>query len=465
MVFSSTVFLFVFLPVILILYYNPLIKSRGYRNIILCLTSLAFYAWGEPVFVLVMLCSIFVNWLLGIRIEQSTKYGRNYVFIALLYNVSILFWFKYAMFFAKNISMLFHKRPPAIQVILPIGISFFTFQLISYILDIYYGKCKAQKNVLYVGLYISMFPQLIAGPIVRYETIEHEILHRKESMRQFKEGMLRFAYGLGKKVLLSNYLGMLADAAFACQDSQRMSVGTAWLGGIAYTLQIYYDFSGYSDMAIGLGAMFGFHFLENFNYPYISKSITEFWRRWHISLSTWFRDYVYIPLGGNREGKSKWIRNLFVVWLLTGIWHGANWTFIIWGLLYFCLLLIEKITGLEEKLGIFSRVYTIIVIILLWVLFRADSMPEAVRYWGWMFGADGVPLADRTFLVFLDNAKIILLIACIFSAPAASAVAKQLKLSTELRKNVYTLAGLAIFLISLVVCIQSMYNPFIYFNF
>jgi alginate O-acetyltransferase complex protein AlgI len=339
---------------VIAVYYNPFVKKRGFRNIVLLLASLFFYGWGEPVFVFLMILSIIVNWAFGLMVDGMAKKGNKLgmklgMILSVVYNLGLMFVFKYLTFVTKNISFLLHNDSIVVNIALPIGISFFTFQLMSYVFDVYYGTAKVQKNLLYVGLYVSMFPQLIAGPIVRYETVADEIVNRVENRKDFAEGFGRFVVGLGKKILISNYVGKIADIAFATEGG--MSVAMAWLGAIAYTLQIYFDFSGYSDMAIGLGRMFGFHFLENFNFPYVSKSITEFWRRWHITLSTWFRDYVYIPLGGNRVSKGRHIWNIFVVWFLTGVWHGANWTFICWGLLYFVLLMFEKLTGFHKKNG------------------------------------------------------------------------------------------------------------------
>ena len=351
MVFSSTLFLFLFLPLTLMIYYNPFVRSRKFRNRCLLVASLFFYAWGEPFFVCLMVLSIAVGWACGRAMERAASRGqeKRILTAGVVFHVGLLFVFKYLTFAASQLGLLLHEDFSAIHIALPIGISFFTFQLLSYLFDIYYGRAKAQQSVLAVGLYIALFPQLIAGPIVRYETIEQQIEHRVENIADFSSGMMRFIYGLGKKVLIANYMGAVADNIFDGGGS--LSLATAWYGAFAYTLQIYFDFSGYSDMAIGLGRMFGFHFMENFNYPYISRSATEFWRRWHISLGTWFRDYVYIPLGGNRVTRRRWVYNLFVVWALTGIWHGANWTFLCWGLWYFVLLLVEKLTGFPEKLG------------------------------------------------------------------------------------------------------------------
>jgi D-alanyl-lipoteichoic acid acyltransferase DltB (MBOAT superfamily) len=325
---------------VLIGYYNPIWKGRKFKNTFLLLASLGFYAWGEPVVVFLMIVTICLNWLLVLRIdaagEQTTR--RRYMRTAIALDIVFLFVFKYAAFVSKNLALLFGSNSFIITIALPIGISFYTFQLMSYVFDVYYKKMAARKNLTGVALYVSLFPALIAGPIVRYETIAREIDGRIETPEDFTEGIARFVIGLGKKMLIANYAGFIADRIFALNSLSggNLSAASAWLGAIAYTLQIFFDFSAYSDMAIGLGRMFGFHFLENFNYPYIAKSISEFWRRWHISLSTWFRDYVYIPLGGSRVSKKRLVGNLFVVWLLTGIWHGANWTFVIWGCFTLC---------------------------------------------------------------------------------------------------------------------------------
>ena len=376
MVFSSTTFLFLFLPAVIFFYWLPdvfiKIKSffckkdtvpqrveaakrseaegagvggsgiRKYKNLVLLAFSILFYAWGEPAFVLVMLLSIFINYLLGRLIDKYRNHDKALLWTSVLFNLGILFIFKYLCFTLQNISWLISKDFSSIKIALPIGISFFTFQAMSYVIDVYKKKVQVQKSLFNLGLYIALFPQLIAGPIVRYETIEKKIENRDENYDDFAEGTVRFIQGLAKKVIIANNVALVSDAAFETPINE-LSTAFAWLGAIAYSLQLYFDFSGYSDMAIGLGKMFGFHFLENFNYPYMASSITDFWRRWHISLSSWFRDYVYFPLGGSRvDSKARHIFNLFIVWLLTGIWHGANWTFIVWGLFYFILLVIEK---------------------------------------------------------------------------------------------------------------------------
>lgn len=463
MLFSSTEFLFLFLPVVMILYYIPFVKNRTYRNVVLLLASLFFYAWGEPVFVALMVVSIFVNWLIGLQMDHSEK-KKSWLVLSVVWNLALMFVFKYLTFVLSNMELLLHRDIVDLTIPLPLGISFFTFQILSYIFDLYYGKTKVQKKWYKFALYVSMFPQLVAGPIVRYDQIAYEIDHRQENLEDFSQGMTRFVYGLGKKVLLSNYMGVLADNMFYLSGEGSLSVGAAWIGAIGYTLQIYYDFSGYSDMAIGLGRMMGFHFLENFNYPYVSRSITEFWRRWHMSLSSWFKDYVYIPLGGSREGAAKTYRNTFFVWLLTGIWHGANWTFIVWGLGYFVLLCIERLGGWTKGIRYIGHIYTMAAVILLWVVFRADSLTLAVRYIGQMFGTGGA-LWDEAAASAFSGSILVLLAAAVLSTPVWKQLADRLRLSELTRKNVAAAAAVPLFLLCIAKCMSSSYNPFIYFNF
>ncbi len=464
MVFSSTVFLFLFLPLILIIYYNPIVKNRKFRNIFLLLVSLGFYAWGEPVFVFVMMLSIIINWFLALKIDKNEK-KKRYVILAILYNVGLLFVFKYLSFFANNMGLLFKVDKITLNIALPIGISFFTFQMLSYVLDVYFNKAKVQKNLLYVGLYVSLFPQLIAGPIVRYETIANEIETRQENTKDFCDGIYRFVYGLGKKVLISNYVGLVVDNIFVSMNITPISTATVWLGAIAYTLQIYFDFSGYSDMAIGLGKMFGFHFNENFNYPYMAKSITDFWRRWHISLSTWFRDYVYIPLGGNRVSNKRHIFNLFIVWLLTGMWHGANWTFIVWGLFYFILLIMEKKTNIVQKMGFFSYIYTMFFVIIGWVIFRSDNFSVLKQYLGYMFGIGSNGIVDSMAIDYIKFSGIALVVGIIASFPIGKFIKEKIKINNNIKDILEMIFVVIIFILSILVCIRSTYNPFIYFNF
>lgn len=425
------------------------------------LFSIGFYAWGEPIFVFVMLLSVLVNWAISLAISQNVFRKKKWLTIAIIFDVLLLAIFKYAVFISGNIAWLLKNDKFALNIALPIGISFFTFQMMSYVFDVYYGKSPAQKNPIYVGLYISLFPQLIAGPIVRYKQIEAEIEKREDSFQNVLIGTERFIYGLGKKVLLSNYTGFIADSIFAATER---SVATAWLGAIAYTLQIYFDFSGYSDMAIGLGEMFGFSFPENFNYPYIAGSVTEFWRRWHISLSSWFRDYVYIPLGGNRVGKYRWVLNIFVVWVLTGIWHGANWTFLCWGLLYFGLLISERLTGFYKKLGSFSHVYTMLVVIFAWVIFRADTLTAGVEYIGSMIGVHCKGFVDEVFFDLLQSSFTVLVVSIFLSYPLYPKIMNRLT-SEKAKQGVRAALCLAIFALSVIQIVASTYSPFIYFNF
>ncbi len=384
--------------------------------------------------------------------------------LSIVWNVGLLFVFKYLSFAVKNLSLVLPSIPfPAADITLPIGISFFTFQIMSYVFDVYYGKVPVQKNVCDLALYISLFPQLIAGPIVRYETIADEIRNRRENAQDITAGTVRFVIGLGKKCLLANYMAVIADLVFA-GDLAVLSGADAWVGIIAYALQIYFDFSGYSDMAIGLGRIFGFHFDENFNYPYTARSATDFWRRWHISLSTWFRDYIYIPLGGNRCSKPRWVFNLFVVWGLTGVWHGANWTFWLWGLYWFALLLAEKLTGFAKKLGVFGHVYALLAVLIGWVLFRSATVSDALLYLRAMFApADWGSLGAN---YYLQNGWLMLCIAAVCAFPAAPHIHARLERSSGTAAQAITAAAvLVVFALSALSCIKSSYNPFIYFNF
>lgn len=460
MVFSSTFFLFAFLPLVLLAYYNPWHQKRSFRNRLLLGFSLFFYMWGEPLFVFIMVLSIIVAWFIGLKIDNSIERDvrKRFLSIGIIFHVGLFLVFKYLSFIAQQFGLIVNQDYSWLNIVLPIGISFFTFQLLSYLFDIYYGKADAQRSVVNVGLYVALFPQLIAGPIVRYGTIETQIINRRENMQDFCDGMIQFIYGLGKKVLIANYVAQISDNIF--NTGEELSIAAAWLGAMSYTLQIYFDFSGYSDMAIGLGKMFGFKFNENFNYPYIAKSATEFWRRWHISLGTWFRDYVYIPLGGNRVSRIRWIFNLFIVWALTGIWHGANWTFLLWGLFYFVLLLIEKMTGFTEKMGVLSHVYALMVIIIGWVIFRSQDVISGITYIGAMFGIWGNEFIDNVYYYYWNNGFIVLLIAILLSMP----ILKFLK-RWKIWSYIEPIAIVIIFILSLIKIVSNTYNPFIYFNF
>ncbi|MBQ9574260.1 MAG: MBOAT family protein [Synergistaceae bacterium] len=445
MVFSSNIFMFIFLPLLLILYYS--VKRLTFRNYILLTASILFYAWGEPVFVFIMLMSIFINWLLSIMMSNSShkSHKRFWLILAVTLDVILLGVFKYAGFITENLGLT------RINIALPIGISFFTFQMMSYVFDVYYGNAQAQKNPLYVALYISFFPQLIAGPIVRYNQIANEITERHENFNDFSEGVRRFIYGLAKKILIANFVAQVADNVF--DSILNPSVLTSWLGALSYTLQIYYDFSGYSDMAIGLGLMFGFHFEENFNYPYTASSVTDFWHRWHISLSTWFRDYVYIPLGGSRVSHSRWLMNLFTVWLLTGIWHGANWTFILWGLFYFVLLVVER--EMKIKLG---HVLTMLMVIISWVIFRSSTVAGGVSFIASMFGLSSNSLYDGGFIMYLKGSWPVIAFGVTGAFP-------MMRNFFERHKLIEALWLCLVFVISSLEIVGSSYNPFIYFNF
>ena len=466
MLFSSMVFLWVFLPVTVIA--TVLFKPK-YHNYFLLLASLIFYAWGEPVYVLLMLFSIIVNWSFGLFIHRFERHKKWLLLLCAVINLGLLGYYKYFNFFVDTFNKLFGGEiiPPR-DIALPIGISFFTFQALSYVIDLYRGNCRVQKNILNLALYISFFPQLIAGPIVRYSDIDLQIENRTMSPEKFASGLRRFLYGLSKKVIISNCMAEVADGIFAL-PLWEMPTEKAWVGALFYTFQIYYDFSGYSDMAIGLGRMFGFEFLENFNYPYLSRSIQEFWQRWHISLGTWFREYVYIPLGGNRKGKFATYRNLVTVFFLTGMWHGASWNFIFWGLYQGFFQIIERLgfKKLLNKSKVLSHIYTVLVFIIGWVFFRCESMSYAVRYVAHMLLPFRYAGGLEIFSQLIDTRTLIVFIIAIVGCGPIQAIFSRIpKISSKWKNSL----GEAVFVgLCAVYCIvllaNSTYNPFIYFRF
>ena len=474
MVFSSTVFTFLFLPIVLLIYY---LSKEQYRNNILLIASLLFYAYGEPRFVFLMIFSIIMNWAMALLIENSKENARMrkiVLVMAVLINIGILFVFKYVDFSITIFNMLFGSSLGILGIKLPIGISFFTFQAISYIIDIYRGEGKVQRSLLKVGLYISLFPQLIAGPIVRYKTVAEQIEYRKTTAEMFADGIRRFLCGFCKKVLLANNLAVVSEEIFSVQSFAELPIGYAWIGAISFSLQIFYDFSGYSDMAIGLGKMFGFEFQENFNYPYISKSISEFWRRWHMSLGQWFRDYVYIPLGGSRVGVIRHIMNMFVVWAFTGLWHGANFTFIAWGILYFIGLVIEKyIVKPEKRKNIIGKVLwqivTLLVVIFAWVLFNSSGLKEGVQYWLAMIGVYyHNPIWGEQYYFIVKENLIYLIIGLFFAMPIVPYIRKTVCKIGKSQK-IIDIGAVLIYMIGFLWAVSFLilgsHNPFIYFNF
>ena len=467
MVFSSLIFLFVFLPAVLLAYFAVPQRFRAARNAVLLVFSLFFYLYGEPVGIFIMLGSILANYLLAFGVAHAEGNSRRWILVAaVLLNVGLLGVYKYAGFAVENINRIFHTALASPKIAMPIGISFFTFQGMSYVFDVFQRRCTPQKNILNVATYIALFPQLVAGPIVRYETIAAELSDRSESMDAFAAGCRRMIVGLGKKMLIGNALGEAASAVFSTSPAS-LSAGSAWLGAIAYALHIYYDFSGYSDMAIGLGQIFGFHFPENFDHPYLSASVTEFWRRWHISLSTWFRDYVYIPLGGNRKGPVRQTLNLLIVWLLTGLWHGAAWNFVLWGLYYAILLIAEKrfLGAFLQKLWKPVRhLYALLAVLFGWVIFNCSGIGQIGGYLGAMFGqGTGIP-GDASFLYLLTQYKAELFLAVLFCLPLPKVLRRQYDSRPWMAIACDGLL-LAVFGLSVVSITVSSFNPFIYFRF
>lgn len=466
MLFSSIPFLYYFLPCVLILYF---VVPKCLKNTVLLLSSFVFYAWGEPKYVLLMAVSITLGYVFGLLIEiwRGTKLSKLFLILSIVTSLGLLGYFKYADFFIANFNAATGLSVPLLKIALPIGISFYTFQILSYTVDVYRGEVKAQRNYISLAAYVALFPQLIAGPIVRYSDIAAQLESRTHSFSNVALGTRRFILGLAKKVLIANALGELCDIF---KESNDKSVLFFWLYAIAFTLHIYFDFSGYSDMAIGLGKIFGFDFLENFDYPYISGSITEFWRRWHMSLGSWFRDYVYIPLGGNRVSKARWFLNIFIVWMLTGFWHGAAWNFIVWGLFFAILLIIEKLWLLKplKKSKVLSHIYVMFFVIISFVIFNAADMKEAFSYIGGMFGAGGIPFISEEWLYYLRSYGVVLIVAIIGATP----LVKKLVLSVKKKSTGEKIMNIAepIMLVALLLVITAYlvdgsFNPFLYFRF
>lgn len=491
MVFSTSIFMFLFLTIALLIYYSPVLKNIKTRNVWLLIVSLGFYAWGEPVYILLMLISIGMNFWFGKKVSTcpKTPRGRKIIAVACILNLSMLFVFKYlAWILGLLLGEGVIKSSPIGRLTLPIGISFYTFQALSYVIDVYRGKDKAQESILNVGLYIAFFPQLIAGPIVRYSSIAAQLLEREHTFEKFSKGAVRFCVGVSKKLILANYLAVLASVSFDSNPADR-SVVLAWAGALAFMLQIYFDFSGYSDMAIGLGRMFGFTFSENFNYPYLSKSITEYWRRWHISLGEWFRDYLYYPLnlgpavklrkrimkkvGRKQSGIIANVGVLFIVWMATGIWHGANMTFVVWGMLQFVFIVFEQYRKpmKNQKAGaLIGFITTFFVILFTKVIFNASSLTAAIHYYGSMFGLEGNPIWDARGLYWIRQYRWYLILGLLFAYPVVETISGKIDASRNcvairIKEFVLHFSLLILFVIDIILAASGGYNPFIYFNF
>ena len=466
MLFSSVPFLFYFLPIVLILYF---LAPKRAKNSVLLLSSLVFYGWGEPRYLPVMLGSILQGYVFGRLIERfrNTRRARLFLVLSVLLSLGTLAYFKYADFMIANLNALTGLSVPLLRLTLPVGISFYTFQILSYIVDVYRGSVPAQRNFIDLAAYIAMFPQLIAGPIVRYSDIAVQLKTREHSIADAAAGARRFILGLAKKILLANLLGELVSGFCASAD---LSILYYWLGAIAFTLQIYYDFSGYSDMAIGLGRIFGFRFPENFRYPYLSGSITEFWRRWHISLGSWFRDYLYIPLGGNRKGSARQLLNILLVWLATGLWHGAAWNFVLWGLLYAVLLTAEKLFLLRglQKLRVLNHIYVLLFVTLGFVLFDASGVQDAVLSIRAMFGGGGLPLVSAESLYALRSCAVLLLLAVLGATPLVKnlcAAAQRGRIGKSLLAVLEPVGLTALLAVCTAFLVDGSFNPFLYFRF
>ena len=466
MVFSSTIFLCVYLPLVLLGYY--ICPKKG-KNLFLLIVSLIFYAWGEPKYVFLMIFSILVNYVFGLLMDkhrENKKRLKLLLVISVIIDLGLLSVFKYTDFIITNINSVFGAGFDLLNIALPIGISFYTFQAMSYTIDVYRDNVRVQRNLIDFGMYITMFPQLIAGPIVRYSDVQDQLAERNVTAADFSEGIMRFVVGLGKKVLLANQMGAVWTQIYALGGD--ISALMAWTGAAAYTFQIYFDFSGYSDMAIGLGRMFGFKFPENFRYPYESVSITDFWRRWHITLSTWFKEYLYIPLGGNRRGLARQALNLLIVWTLTGFWHGAGWNFVMWGLYYFAILFIEKLfllKALDKLPRLFRHAYALLLIVIGWVIFASDDVSVMLPYLGSMFGANGA-LGGMDVYTLLTRAAL-MVICCVASTelPRRLLVTAAGKMNEKAAFTVKSVLTLALLALSVVFLIGDSYNPFLYFRF
>lgn len=471
MVFSSLLFLFRFLPAVLAAYY---ILPRGCRNLVLFFSSLVFYAWGEPVYVVLILFSTVTDYCAGRAVSYCRKRGMEKgalaaVWCSAVVNLSLLGFFKYAGFLVENINRLVGTDFPVVQAALPIGISFYTFQTMSYTIDVYRNDAEVQKDFIAFGAYVALFPQLVAGPVVRYKTVAGQLKNRRETVDLFCSGILRFVAGLGKKILIANQMGMLWEE-IAAMDTGSLATATAWLGVVAFTFEIYFDFSGYSDMAIGLGKMFGFTFPENFDYPYESKSITEFWRRWHISLGTWFREYVYIPLGGNRKGMGRQFVNIAVVWFLTGLWHGAYWNFVLWGVYYGILLMIEKLLWkplLVKLPPIVQHLYTMAAVVFGWSLFAWQDMADSVSFMETMFMQEGAGLANTQTMYLALSYAFLLAIAAVFSSswPKRWFTGSLFPDGTVRREIADMVFVAAVSAACIAMLVNASYNPFLYFRF
>ena len=464
MVFSTPLFLFYYLTLVLLVYY---VMPVRFRNFILLVASLFFYYWGEQGYTVIMLLSIGIDYIHGRIVLRCKAKGndtgaRLAVASSVVFNLGILFFFKYWDFAARSLEAVGMGFMPVLNISLPIGISFYTFQTMSYTIDVYRGDARVQKNIIHFGTFVTLFPQLIAGPIIKYKDLDEQLDSRIHSVDRFASGVQRFVVGLAKKLLLANNLGQLWDA-FKATPAGELTILGAWLGIIAFAFQIYFDFSGYSDMAIGLGRMFGFEFMENFNYPYISKSITEFWRRWHISLSTWFREYLYIPLGGNRCRKGRWLLNLLIVWAATGIWHGASWNYLFWGLYFFCLLMLEKLLlgrWLGKLPAMVQHLYVVVLVLISWAIFALEDLTHLGCYLRAMAGLNGTSLMNEQTFYYLRNFLPVMIIAAIGSTPLVANLWKRVS-GSGIR--------ILILVLGLILCtayvVASTYNPFLYFRF